>query len=119
MSNAFDPFSSRGPNIFFALPPMPCVWPKLRRGAAWMLPTELLKELRQWELNAERISYSAAISACAKGAAWLQPHELQREAGLRDLEEDVIEYSAAISACEKGEAGLMPGERQWERWLWE
>ena len=54
-------------------------------------------------LSPSIITYTAAISACAKGQ---QPHTamtLLADMQHHDLAPDVITYSAAISACEKGQ----------------
>ena len=46
------------------------------------------------------ITYSAAISACAKGGKREEALGLLREMASK-VERDVITYNAAISACEK------------------
>ena len=40
---------------------------------------ELVKQIRQWDVKPDVVSYSAAISACEKGAARLLPFELLKE----------------------------------------
>ena len=67
-----------------------------------VLPVELFKEMRQWDLSPGVKSYSAAISACEKGFEWVLPLELFREMRQWELSPDVTSYSAAISTCEKG-----------------
>ena len=76
------------------------------KGAEWVLPFELLKEMRQWDLKPDVVSYSAAISACEKGAERLFPIELLSVMLQLHLKPNVISYNAAISACEKGQPAL-------------
>merc|ERR1711971_1152587 len=52
-------------------------------------------------VTADRISFSAAISACEKGGQWRRALLLLNDIGLACVTADSISFSAAISACEK------------------
>ena len=69
-----------------------------------------MKDIRQWNLKPDVVSYSAAISAFEKGADWLLPIELLKEIRQWNMKPDLVSYSAAISACEKGSEWLLPFE---------
>lgn len=63
-------------------------------------------------LEADAISYNAAVSTCERGHEWQNAYEcLTRLEAMqaRNVEADVVSYNAAISACEKG--------RPWEKAL--
>jgi pentatricopeptide repeat domain-containing protein 1 len=50
----------------------------------------------------DRITYSAAISACSKGGQWQLALNLLSLMPEARVVPDRINYNAAISACEKG-----------------
>ena len=43
------------------------------KGVEWVVPFELLKEMRQWDLSPDVTYYSAAVSMCETGAKGLLP----------------------------------------------
>ena len=53
-------------------------------------------------VEANTISYNAAISACEQGGEWQRARQLLGAMGQASVETDTISYNAAISACEKG-----------------
>jgi pentatricopeptide repeat domain-containing protein 1 len=70
----------------------------------WQLRVQLglLDAMQQAGLQPNLISYSAAISACAKGGSWARALSLLAEMRTAGHEPNVISYSAAMSACDKG-----------------
>eukprot|EP00975_Prorocentrum_lima_P013923 2959038-Prorocentrum_lima.AAC.1 len=54
------------------------------------------------KVEADTITYSAAISACEKGGEWEKAVELLASMEHAKVEADEITYNAAISACENG-----------------
>eukprot|EP00435_Cladocopium_sp_Y103_P000830 s5222_g1.t1 len=82
----------------------------------WQRALHLFSTLAAWRVEANLITFSAAVSACEEGRAWREALDLLRQmtegAVQRDDEDvavkaDVISYNASISACEKG--------NQWHR----
>ena len=53
------------------------------------------------KLEADIISYTAAIGACEKSQKWQQALQLLHEALARALQANELTFTAAISACEK------------------
>ena len=52
--------------------------------------------------ESNKVTYNAAISACARGRQWKRALELLEEMRVSDdIEPDAISYNAAISACGK------------------
>eukprot|EP00959_Pyramimonas_sp_CCMP1952_P301679 6312318-Pyramimonas_sp.AAC.1 len=65
--------------------------------------------MREAELEADVVSYGAAVSACGSGGQWQQVFALFSEMWNANLEPDGIVYGAGISACGKS--------MQWQRAL--
>ena len=53
-------------------------------------------------INANAITYSAAIDVCAKGGQWQRALGLLDEMGDKGIDANAITYNAAIDACTKG-----------------
>ena len=62
---------------------------------------ELLEDCKTWA-TPDTISYSAAISACAKGAQWQGAVALWKTMCEDEVWPNMTSYSVAASACEKG-----------------
>ncbi|CAJ1406351.1 unnamed protein product [Effrenium voratum] len=71
------------------------------KGGQWHLSLELLQQLTAEGLQADAVSFCAALAALR--FAWRRALELLRRMQDRRLEGNAFTYSAAISACEKGQ----------------
>ena len=52
-------------------------------------------------VEADTITYNAAISACEKAGDWVRALQLLQGMATSLVEANTISYNAAISACEK------------------
>jgi len=53
-------------------------------------------------VSADVVSYSAAISSCAKGRQWVHALKLMVLMEERSIKNDIVSYGAAIKACGDG-----------------
>ena len=53
-------------------------------------------------LEADVVSYNAAISACTKGRQWASALSLLAQMRSEGIAPNVITFNAAIGACERG-----------------
>ena len=83
-----------------------------------MAAVGLLREMQQWHMLADVITYSATISACEKGQQWIAAMSLLREMQQWNMEANVITYSATICACEKGQQWITAVSllREMQKW---
>ena len=56
-----------------------------------------------WSVQADVVTYNAAISACEKGQQWASALNLLGQMWHWSVQANVVTYSAAISACERGQ----------------
>ena len=73
------------------------------RYRQWWQAVQILHDMPRQGLQPDVITYSAAISACAKGQQPERALELLAEMLERGLDPNVITYNVAISACKKGQ----------------
>ena len=69
----------------------------------WEGASALLLEIVHQSLLPNIISWSAAISACARGKYWEVAFRLLEEMMQETLKPNVVSCNSTVGACEKGE----------------
>ena len=72
------------------------------KGQQCIAAVALLREMQDWQMQADVITYHATISACEKGQQWIKAVASLRELQEWQIRPNVITCNAIISAYEKG-----------------
>eukprot|EP00438_Fugacium_kawagutii_P034265 Skav205194 [mRNA] locus=scaffold376:21178:21905:+ [translate_table: standard] len=79
--------------------PLPSLSPSLPVKTASRWTSALLVLAALSSLEADVISYNAAVAACEKGSRWLQSLQLLSEMQMASLLANLITYNALVTAC--------------------